>query len=126
MYDRSKSVYEQKPDFFSIKKTDSGYILSKKTEIRTHLTKVSFAIQAVDRMNSSGSDDGIYAAQINVDSVPLVKFVIDSISYTETRYMNAQIDYKYRYNGGRMAAASYQDCQAILAVPIKNLQEMVL
>jgi hypothetical protein len=100
MYDRSKSVYEQKPDFFSIKKTDSGYILSKKTEIRTHLTKVSFAIQAVDRMNSSGSDDGIYAAQINVDSVPLVKFVIDSISYAETRYMNAQIDYKYRYNGG--------------------------
>lgn len=100
LYDRSKSVYEQKPDFFSIKKTDSGYILSKKTEIRTNLTKVSFAIQAVDRMNSSGSDDGIYAAQINLDSVPQVKFIIDSISYTETRYMNAQIDYKYRYNGG--------------------------
>lgn len=100
MYDRSKSVYEQKPDFFSIKKTDSGYILSKKTEIRTHLTKISFAIQAVDRMNSSGSDDGIYSAQINVDNLPLVKFVIDSISYAETRYMNAQIDYKYHYNGG--------------------------
>lgn len=100
VYDRSKSVYEQSPLFFSVKKTDSGYFIPKKPEIKTGLSKMSFAIQAVDRMNSSGSDDGIYAAQINLDSVPQVKFVIDSINYSETRYMNAQIDYKYRYNGG--------------------------
>jgi murein DD-endopeptidase MepM/ murein hydrolase activator NlpD len=100
MYDRSRSTHDQTPVFFTLKKTDSGYILPKNPVINTGLQKVSFAIQAVDRMNSSGSDDGIYSAMLSLDSIPQVKFVIDSISYDETRYMNAQIDYKMRYNGG--------------------------
>lgn len=100
MYDRSKSIYTQTPEIFSLKKTDSGYIIPKTPIIKTGLTKVSFAIEAVDKMNSSGSDDGIYSAMISVDSIPQVKFVLDSISYEETRYMNAQIDYKRRYYGG--------------------------
>lgn len=100
MYDRSRSVYDQTPVFFSLKRTDSGYIIPKTPVIKTGLQKVSFAIQAVDRMNSSGSDDGIYSATLSVDSLPQIMFVMDSISYDETKYMNAHTDYKLRYNGG--------------------------
>lgn len=100
MYDRSKSTYSQNPVIFTLKKTDSGYIIPKTPIIKTGLAKVSFAIEAVDRMNSSGSDDGIYSAMISVDSILQVKFRLDSVSYEDTRYMNAQIDYKLRYNGG--------------------------
>jgi hypothetical protein len=100
MYDRGRSIYEQTPVFFLLKKTDSGYILPKNPVIRTGLQKLSFAIQAVDRMNSSGSEDGIYSALLSLDSIPQVQFLLDSISYNDTKYMNAHVDYKHRYNGG--------------------------
>jgi hypothetical protein len=100
MYDRSKSVYEQNPIFFSLKNTDSGYIIPKLPVMKTGLNKVSFAIQAFDRMNGSGNQDGIYSAKLFLDDQPQVSFVLDSIDYDETAYVNAQIDYKYHFNGG--------------------------
>ncbi|MFI5133827.1 MAG: M23 family metallopeptidase [Chitinophagales bacterium] len=100
MYDRSLSVYEQDPQLFSLKKTDSGYIIPNIPVIQTGLKKISFAIQAFDRMSNSSGPDGIYAAKIYFGNKPLIGFVLDSIDYNETVYMNAQIDYRFRYNGG--------------------------
>lgn len=101
MYDRSISVYSQDPQLFSLRKTrDSGYIIGSTPAIQTGLRKLSFAIQAFDRMKRSGSADGIYSAKIFFDNKPVIAFVLDSIDYDESAYVNAQIDYKYRYNGG--------------------------
>jgi hypothetical protein len=100
MYDRGKSVYTQSPSFFNLKNTDSGYIIPKLPVLETGNQKISFGLQAYDRINGSSNADGIYSAELAVDGVPQVRFIIDSISYEETAYMNAQIDYKYRYNGG--------------------------
>ena len=100
MYDRSRSVYEQTPTFFYLKNTDSGYIIPKLPVLKTGLSKVSFAIQAYDRLSGSNNPNGIYSAKLFVDDEPQVSFVLDSIDYDETVYMNAHIDYKYRENGG--------------------------
>ena len=78
----------------------SGYIIASTPVIQTRLSKLSFAIQAFDRMKRSGSADGIYSAKIFFDNKPIIGFVLDSIDYDESAYVNAQIDYKYRYNGG--------------------------
>jgi hypothetical protein len=100
MYDRSGSIYEQITQFFILKNTDSGYIIPKKPVIKTGLNKISFSIQAFDRRTGSNNEDGIYSAQLFFDEQPVTRFTLDSISYKETSYMNAQIDYKYYYNGG--------------------------
>ena len=100
MYDRTKSVYEQTPLLFSLKNTDSGYIIPKLPVIKTGLNKISFAIQAYDRMSGSGSQDGIYSAKLYLDDEPQVSFILDSIDYNETVYINAHIDYRYKQNGG--------------------------
>jgi len=100
MYDRSFSLYEQTPQFFPLKNTSSGYIIPKLPVLKTGLNKLSFAIQAYDRISGSSNQDGIYSARLFVDEKPLVGFIIDSISYDETRYMNAHVDYRYKYNGG--------------------------
>ena len=100
MYDRSKSVYEQSPMFYSLKNTDSGYIIPKLPLLKTGLNKISFAIQAYDRLSGSNNPNGIYAAKLVVDEVPQVAFALDGIDYVETGYINAQIDYKFRSNGG--------------------------
>jgi murein DD-endopeptidase MepM/ murein hydrolase activator NlpD len=100
MYDRSGSIYEQLTSFFPLKKTGNGYTLLKTPVIKTGLNKLSFAIQAFDRITASKNEDGIYSAQLFFDEQPVILFALDSISYRETGYMNAHIDYKYRFNGG--------------------------
>jgi len=100
MYDRSFSLYEQSPQFFYLKNKSGVYTLAKQSVLKTGLNKISFAIQAYDRINGSNNQDGIYAAKIFFDEEPLAGFIIDSISYDETGYMNAHIDYRYKHNGG--------------------------
>lgn len=100
MYDRSKSVYAQTPVFFALKNTDSGYIIPKKPVIKMGLDKISFAIQAYDKMGGGGSNNGVYSAKLYLDDEPQVSFILDSIDYNETVYMNAHIDYRIDYNGG--------------------------
>ena len=68
--------------------------------LTTDHNEISFAIQAYDKSSGSGSRNGIYAAQLYFDGEEVVKFVLDSIDYDETLYMNAHIDYKHDYNGG--------------------------
>ena len=100
MYDRSRSVYEQTPLFFSLKNTDRGYIIPDRPVIKTGDKKISFAIQAYDRISGSTNTNGIYSASLFLDEQPQISFSLDNIDYNETHYVNAQIDYKYRNNGG--------------------------
>ena len=100
LYNRQKSVFEQFPVFYNLKKTDSGYIIPKTPVLKTGLSKLSFALQAYDRITGSSNADGIFSAELFVDERPYLRFIIDSISYAGTSYMNAHIDYKYRFNGG--------------------------
>ncbi len=99
-YDRDYSVFEQTPEVYLVKTTDSGYVLANNPVIRTGAKKLSFAIQAFDRMTGSANPNGIYAANISYDGTPVGGFVLDSIDYDATQYLNAHIDYPYRFNGG--------------------------
>ena len=100
LYDRSRSVYDQSPQLFSLEKTKEDYSVLNTSIIQTGLKKISFAIQALDRMKKRGSADGVYSAKLFFDNKPIIGFVLDSIDYNETVYMNAQIDYKLHYYGG--------------------------
>lgn len=100
IYDRSKSVYDQTPRVFGVKKSGSHYILSSGSTITTGSNQISFAIGAIDRLNPPSRPIGIYSATVSVDGVPQSGFALDNISYDVSRYINAQIDYKYKHNGG--------------------------
>lgn len=100
MYDRSGSIYDTSPKLFPVKKTDTGYIIPKIPVLKTGLSKISFGIQAIDQISGSRNEDGIYAARLFLDGRLVSGFALDSIGYHETGYMNAHIDYKYRFNGG--------------------------
>lgn len=70
------------------------------TNIVVNTEKVSFAITAYDRYTGSTNQNGIYQAILFDNDVAVSGFEMDSISYDETRYLNAHIDYKHRSNGG--------------------------
>jgi murein DD-endopeptidase MepM/ murein hydrolase activator NlpD len=99
IYDRSISTYLQTPYMLSLVKTDSGYF-TKPRKILTGYKKLSFAITATDRVSGSNGANGIYAAYLNYDSSPQIAFIIDSITYSESDYINAHIDKRYRNAGG--------------------------
>lgn len=99
MYDRCKSTYSQSPKLLAIKKVNGKYATTENV-ISVHTDKISFGISANDKQTGSNNPNGIYEAVIYLDGLPLSGFQLDSISYDETRYLNAHIDYKTRAAGG--------------------------
>ena len=99
MYDRTKSTYSQSPKLFSLKKVGGDYTTNESI-IPVHSDKISFGISANDKQSGSNNPNGIYEAIIYLDDLPLSAFELDSISYAETRYVNAHVDYKTHAAGG--------------------------
>ena len=99
MYDRNKSTWEQTPQLLSLRKTGSLYTIPGNS-IRVGSNKISFAVGAIDQFSGMTNPNGIYSAKISMDREPVSEFVLDDISYNDTRYMNAQLDYPYKSRGG--------------------------
>jgi len=97
VYNRHISTYEQSPRFYPLKKINGIYTTPV---IVTNTDKISFGITAFDRYNASSNRNGIYEAVLYEDENPVIGFQMDSISYDETRYLNAHIDYRLRSTGG--------------------------
>ncbi len=99
IYDRNLSTYEQTPRFYPIKKVNGIYVTTP-SNIILNTDKVSFGITAYDRYTGSTSRNGIFQAVLYENENAVVGFQLDSISYDETRYLNAHIDYKLFSTGG--------------------------
>src|ERR1035437_2526855 len=99
IYDRNLSTYEQHPRMFPVRKIKGAYIATTSV-IVVNTDKVSFGISAIDRQSVLGHANGIYEAILYENERPVVGLRLDSISYDETRYLNAHIDYRTKMAGG--------------------------
>lgn len=99
VYDRSISTYEQTPRIYPVKKINGVYAPIA-GNIKVNTDKVSFAITAYDQYTGSTNQNGIYEAVLYDNDAPVCGFRMDSISYAETRYLNAHIDHRFRAAGG--------------------------
>jgi hypothetical protein len=99
VYDRTISTYEQTPKIYALKKVNGVYTPAG-GNIKVNTPKVSFAITAYDRYTGSTNQNGIYEAVLYDNDKAISGFRMDSISYDETRYLNAHIDYRYKAAGG--------------------------
>lgn len=96
MYDRNRSVFAQSPQLIGLRKTGTGrYALSRSTPLKVDADRISFALGMVDYFTGSTNPNGVYSARILLDGELQSEFILDSIGYDETRYMNAHIDYRY-------------------------------
>ncbi len=99
LYDRNLSTYEQSPRTFALKKTKDTFTTNPPLII-VNSNRVSFGITATDRFNENANRNGIFETVLFENDNPVLGFQLDSISYSETRYLNAHIDYKARSSGG--------------------------
>lgn len=100
MYDANKSVYMQSPQMLSVRKTGAQYTLAASNLLKVGSNKISFALGTIDRFSGSANPVGVYSAKVFLDGIFQTGFELDNIDYDETRYLNAHIDYRYKYAGG--------------------------
>ncbi len=85
---------------FNIKKSGRGYTLVSKDTLSLW-GSFSVGAQAFD-FNSNQSDrNGFYSMKMYCDNKIFFSMVCDSFSFTESRYVNASIDYAAEYNQGQ-------------------------
>ncbi|MRG48694.1 peptidoglycan DD-metalloendopeptidase family protein [Chitinophaga sp. SYP-B3965] len=99
IYDRNKSLYEQSPIVVPVKNTKTGYVATRPI-VKVATDKVSLGLSALDRQSNSMNPNGIYEAMLIKNGQVDCGFQLDNISYDETRYLNAHIDYKMKKAGG--------------------------
>ena len=99
VYDRTKSTYDQTPKIYPLTKVN-GIYQPAGGAITAPSDKVSFAITAWDRYTGSTNQNGIFQAILFNNEKPVSGFQLNNIDYIETRYLNAHIDCKTKFNGG--------------------------
>ena len=99
MYDRTRSTYDQLPQMLALKRAGAGFTVGTGVII-TGSNRISFAVGAVDRFTGSANPNGIYGAKVFLDDKIISTLAHNDISYDETRYINAQLDFPYQARGG--------------------------
>lgn len=97
IYDRNKSTYAQTPQYITLKRVGNLYTAA---DVVLSTNKVSFGITSYDKYTGSTNQNGIYSAKLLVNNQEEISFMMDSISYDDTRYLNAHIDYRTKLSGG--------------------------
>lgn len=91
-YDRRYSTYATTAKPIPFTRKGNLYTVTAPV-VKINSPLVSFAINTEDLGNSSGFNMGIYTASIFLDDSLMNAFRLDNFSYTDTRYVNACIDY---------------------------------
>ena len=100
LYNRCLSINGQSPRVVPIKKISNEYTLANSEVLTTSLSQIGLAIQATDQVSGSSNPNGIYSASLEVDGQAVLAFILDSIDYEQTGYINAHIDYRHKQMGG--------------------------
>lgn len=99
VYDRTRSLYEQSPRLIPVKASGNSYVTTPAL-LTVASPRVSFAVTAFDTHTGSSNLNGIYEGLLYVDDEVVIGFRMDNISYNDTRYLNAHIDYRTKSAGG--------------------------
>ena len=92
-YDRRYSTYQTLPQPIAIVKKNNSYS-TVNTIVKSGSPLISLGISAEDKNNASPFLFGVYKAELLMDDSLIFSFKLDTVSYNETRYVNACIDYK--------------------------------
>jgi len=95
IYDRTRSIYEQAPRIIPVKLTSRGYVTTPAV-INLSSPLISVAVTAFDTHTGSSNKNGIFEGVLKVNNKEDETFRMDDISYNDTRYLNAHIDYRYK------------------------------
>ena len=80
-------------DIFSLNKNGKNYTINQDT-LYVGAWRVGFGLKVYDHMDGVTNWNGIYSLQMLVDDLPTYSFEMETFAFSETRYLNAHLDYE--------------------------------
>jgi hypothetical protein len=118
-------------------KKSTGYVVSGDT-ISIGAWRVGFALKVYDHHNGVKNWNGIYSLEMLVDDQPFFDFKMEELSFSQTRYINAHMDYMereknkayfnrcYDLPGNRLSIYGNQVDKGILKLYEKKTQKVTM
>ncbi len=90
--------------------------------------RAGFGLKAYDLMNGASNWNGIYSLDVYKDDEPVYNFEMEAISFSETRYINAHLDYEeqvahksyfnrcYKLPGNRLSIYKQEKEQGVITL----------
>ncbi len=85
---------------FSLTGSNGSYRLKQQGSVRLS-GKIGLAVETYDRMDGSYNKCGVYSIEVLEDNNLVSNTVFDEFAFSETRYVNSNIDYSERIESGR-------------------------
>lgn len=95
VYGLDTNMNELDAKHYNLRRSGSRYKTNTDT-IEVNTTQVGLALKAYDQMTGVPNLNGIYELEMYVDDSLHFAFEMDEISFDETRYINAHLDYPER------------------------------
>jgi hypothetical protein len=89
-YDRNYSSYDAAPKPIAIKRSGNNY---EGALVKTGSDKIIFGLRSEDKSSNSPFMFGIYKAELFVDEQLKNNFALDDFDYTQSRAVNASVDF---------------------------------
>ena len=104
---------------FKLKRNEVGYTLGEITPIVKG--KVAFSISTYDKSNGAYNRNGVYAIKLLVDNTLIYHLQMNEFSFSESKFINAHIDYKEK----QIAHTKYHRCYKLPNNKLSIYQQML-
>lgn len=104
---------------------DAPYTIQEDT-IEVNSDRVGFGIKTFDTHNWSGNTNGVFGVSLFQDDSPIYSFDTERINLTETRYINAHIDYIEKISGGGYFNRCYRLPGNFLSIYKDNINDGIV
>lgn len=91
---------EVKRNLYPVRKVGGGvYKLDRDTIPISPQT--GFAVETFDYQDDASFRNGVYSIEKYIEDIPVYRFVAEGIRFDQTRYLNAHIDYDFKFSSGK-------------------------
>ncbi len=110
---------EERKSYQANKKYDTLFFINDIIELQYEY--IGFGAEVYDFLNGSANRCGIYSLELTIDDVNLFSFTIDAITFLNTRYVYAHMDYDLKISEGRSVHRLFKLPNNRLSIYDKNL-----
>ena len=103
----SPDYHEQVSNTYFPQKTADGHFTINGGKITFPAWICGISTQSYDQMNGASNRNGVYYQYTYVDDSLIHAFVLDKVSFDESKFINSHIDYKTRMEQNRTCVRSY-------------------
>lgn len=102
-----------------IKKGKSGFVIDTRDSL-TASGFIGFGVEVADRETRGKSDNGVFSIELLVNGRTIYNHVMEKFSFSESRYVNAHVDYSDKYFNNSKIQRSFQLKNDKLSIYRKN------